>query len=102
MRKYLAFRAAGLLSRPARRVLKDLASEGAELTFPEVYTITQGWDTDFVNETLALAEAMGLLTINSVNELVEFNPEFLRQTDNWGPSSNFAVTCWTANQKVQW
>ena len=101
MRMSLAFRAAGLLSRPARLVLKDLASEGGELTFPEVYTITRGWDTNFVDETLALAEAMGLLTINSTDELIKFNPEFLRQTDSWGPASNVAVVRWTVRQAVQ-
>ena len=101
MRMSLAFRAAGLLSRPARMVLKDLASEGAELTFLEVYAITLGYDTDFVDEVLSLAKAMGILTIDSVNELVEFNPEFLRQTDSWGPSSNVAVTRWTVRMEVR-
>ena len=101
MRKYLAFRAAGLLSRPARMVLKDLASEGSILTFLEVYTITLGYDPDFVDEVLSLAKAMGVLTIDSVNELVEFNPEFLQQTDSWGPSSSFAVTCWTRRLAVR-
>ena len=94
VRKSLAFRAAGLLSRPARMVLKDLASED-ELTFLEVYAITLEYDTSFVDEVLSLAGAMGLLTINYTDELVEFNPEFLRQTDSWGPSSNVAVTRWT-------
>ena len=96
MRMSLAFRAAGLLSRPARMVLKDLTSEGAELTFLEVYAITLGYDTDFVDEVLSLAKAMGILAIDSVNELVTFNPEFLRQTDSWGPASNAAVTRWVS------
>ena len=100
MRKSLAFRTAALLSHPARMILKELASEGAELTFLEVYAITLGWDTDFVDETLSLAAAMGILTIDSVNELVTFNPEFLRQTDSWGPSSNVAVARWTVRQAV--
>ena len=100
VRMSLAFRAAGLLSRPARMVLKDLASEGAELTFLEVYAITLEYDTSFVDEVLSLAKAMGILTIDSVSELVEFNPEFLRQTDSWGPSSSVAVTRWTVRQAV--
>lgn len=101
MRMSLAFRAAGLLSRPARMVLKDLASEGDILTFLEVYAITLGYDTDFVDEVLSLAKAMGLLTINSTDELVEFNPEFLQQTESWGPASNGAVTRWTTRLEVR-
>ena len=101
MRKPLVFRTAALLGHPARLVLKELASEGAKHTFLEVYTITRGWDTDFVDETLSLAEAMGILAIDSVNELVTFNPEFLRQTDSWGQSSNVAVARWTIRQAVQ-
>ena len=96
MRKSLAFRAAGLLSRPARQVLRVLSIEGERLTLDEVHNATIDYDPDFVGEVLSLAKTMGILTIDSVDELVEFNPEFLRQTDSWGPASNAAVTRWVS------
>ena len=103
MRKSLAFRAAGLLSRPTRQVLKALVHEGTVLTFDTVYNATRDYDQNFVGEVLEIAGAMGLLLIDDslelyTEEVLIFNEEFIADFRQWRPSVNTAVSLWVSSK----